>query len=368
MNKTLSVYLDLARFVAALMVFFYHAKYERFDGAWLSGIGQYGHDAVMVFFVLSGFVIAYITTTRPGCLSMFARSRLARLYSVVIPALLLTVILDYTGMTINPDLYTHKHYEYGDPVFRFFSNLFFVNELWFNSWLAFSNSPFWSLCYEFWYYAIYATIFYFSGTKRLILLTLVLLITGPKILLLFPVWLTGVCVYKFGNRIMLSKFQAIAFVVLPIVIYALYKNAKVDIFLLQMTVDYFGQEFVHEQLKWSRRFLHDYILAILFAIHLIGMISLSKYFSINNLISKSIIHLAGMTFALYLFHFPILQFLMILEFNGIDLVITTFCIIYLLAFVTERRKKTWQRLLENTSKLLSQSFNLRKIATIPNKA
>ncbi|MBZ9611346.1 acyltransferase family protein [Rheinheimera sp. MA13] len=137
------------RLFAALMVFFYHASAERLNGQWLSGIGSFGHDAVIVFFVLSGFVIAYITNQRSSDISSFIKSRLARLYSVAIPALLFTVVADNVGIYLTPDIYLAPYYQDSYPLARFVHNLFFINELWFTSWRAFSNGPFWSLSYEF---------------------------------------------------------------------------------------------------------------------------------------------------------------------------------------------------------------------------
>jgi peptidoglycan/LPS O-acetylase OafA/YrhL len=56
------------------------------------------HLAVMVFFVLSGCVIAYTTFQRhPGDVQKYIIARLSRLYSVVIPALILTGILFFMG-------------------------------------------------------------------------------------------------------------------------------------------------------------------------------------------------------------------------------------------------------------------------------
>ena len=61
MPKSLSVYLDLIRLLAALLVFIVHANYQGFTGGLpvLWRLGGLGNDAVMVFFVLSGFVLSH---------------------------------------------------------------------------------------------------------------------------------------------------------------------------------------------------------------------------------------------------------------------------------------------------------------------
>ena len=75
----------------------YHARYLEFGGL-VFGVGyRYGWDAVKVFFVLSGFVIAYVAETKSNSLPLFFRDRLSRLYSVVVPAILVTCIADSLG-------------------------------------------------------------------------------------------------------------------------------------------------------------------------------------------------------------------------------------------------------------------------------
>ena len=71
MSPGLSTYLHMLRFFAALVVFAHHAGYERFDGQWIGFLAGYGHEAVLVFFVLSGFVITYATDTREHTPSVY---------------------------------------------------------------------------------------------------------------------------------------------------------------------------------------------------------------------------------------------------------------------------------------------------------
>jgi peptidoglycan/LPS O-acetylase OafA/YrhL len=111
MNKTTSVYLDLIRFLAGLAVLLGHASYARFRGEWLQGIGFLKHDAVIVFFVLSGYVIAYVATHKEDDIIDYSISRFARLYSVVLPALLLTVFLDNWGALLDPQRYSGYAYD-----------------------------------------------------------------------------------------------------------------------------------------------------------------------------------------------------------------------------------------------------------------
>ena len=89
------------------MVFLVHAQYERTGGlSFAAPLANLGNDAVMVFFVLSGFVIAYVADKKEKTFHDYALSRLARLYSVAAPALALTVVVDYVGSRIDYSLYT----------------------------------------------------------------------------------------------------------------------------------------------------------------------------------------------------------------------------------------------------------------------
>jgi peptidoglycan/LPS O-acetylase OafA/YrhL len=62
--------------------------------------------------------------------------------------------------------------------------------------MSFSNVPYWSLCYEFWYYVLFAVLTFTRGRKRLLWCCAVALLIGPKILLLAPVWATGVLLQR----------------------------------------------------------------------------------------------------------------------------------------------------------------------------
>ncbi len=64
MTNALSFYLDGLRFGAAFTVFLAHYSVQRISGGFFWPWFAYGHTAVLVFFVLSGFVIAWVSETR----------------------------------------------------------------------------------------------------------------------------------------------------------------------------------------------------------------------------------------------------------------------------------------------------------------
>src|SRR5882672_11159660 len=105
MNPRLSLYLDLLRFAAAMLVFLDHAGRKRLGGPLLGHLEGLADFAVLLFFVLSGYVIAFAGDCKERTLGSYAVARTARIYSVVVPALLLTFVADRIGMALKPALY-----------------------------------------------------------------------------------------------------------------------------------------------------------------------------------------------------------------------------------------------------------------------
>jgi peptidoglycan/LPS O-acetylase OafA/YrhL len=197
MTKTTSLYLDGIRGMAALAVFLSHSTDQGITGSFISHLGIFGDDAVMAFFVLSGYVIAYSAETAHGTLGDYVIARLSRLWSVVLPALALTGAIDYV---VRHQLDFGALYVGDDSPYSYVLSVLFANQVWFLRVFPGSNSPFWSLSYEVFYYAFFASLYYLSGQKRSLAAAVILVIAGPKIVALLPVWLLGVVAYKFSRR------------------------------------------------------------------------------------------------------------------------------------------------------------------------
>src|SRR5258706_6339803 len=136
MKKEMSLYLDLIRFSAALMVFVEHFRERTKRGFYefwtdhpflYTHLNPYSQTAVIIFFVLSGFVIAHVLATRERTPLEFFASRFARLYSVILPALILVAGTNY----LETLRYPHAFDAYGDGITVFFGYL--------RSWLFVSN-------------------------------------------------------------------------------------------------------------------------------------------------------------------------------------------------------------------------------------
>ncbi len=353
MNPSFSLYLDLVRLCAALTVLLSHLAYRRISGGDYLVFRRFGSDAVILFFVMSGYVIAYVAAHRERTLPDYAASRLARLYSVALPALVLTILLDQAGRAIEPALYDGWWYKDSEPAFRFFTNLLFINELWFQSVRPFSNGPYWSLGYEFWYYALFGAGFYLRGRLRAVLLALMLLIIGPKILLLMPAWWMGVWAFRFNERKTLAPRLAVACILIPMAAYASIKATGVDVRARELTMSLLGEQFVRMGLKWSDEFVISLCYGGLVALHFIGVASLSH--RIEGFIRpfhRVIRYGAGLSFSMYLLHYPLLHFYAALYGTGSGrplqhalILISTLASIALVASMTEAKKHIWRRLI-----------------------
>ncbi len=185
--------LDAARLTAAAVVLVFHASGMWTDNqpALHAALGKASHAAVVVFFVISGYVIAYSAGTLNRGACHYAVARLSRLYSVLAPALLLTALVEAVVRATDPVV--AARYVHAPSWVRYLLSAVFGSE---SGWWSAAppiNSPLWSLSYEFWYYVLFGL----WRNRRAFRhwrwwLALAALVAGPKILLLLPVWLLGV--------------------------------------------------------------------------------------------------------------------------------------------------------------------------------
>lgn len=225
-----SAWLDLLRWLAAFQVLIFHARHRVFDqikisfsdlnSALYSGVAlvsSLGQPAVIVFFVISGFLVGGNALHRfeRGDFSPadYLLARLTRLWIVLIPVFVLSLVLNWlVRRYADPatDLYrlmveTAQTSE--DPL-SFACNAAFLQTV-----LCFQyagNSPLWSLFQEFWYYIAWLPLMFGLFSKAgavhrtlAVAASIVLLgllgigeFVGPNILVYFTIWLLGVVVAK----------------------------------------------------------------------------------------------------------------------------------------------------------------------------
>lgn len=127
-----------------------------------------GHQAVMVFFVLSGYLVggSVLTAYQSGRWSWmnYTLRRMSRLWMVLLPALVLTLVLDSVGRHFFPLGYEGKFQAICNSVptlakpdnlqaTTFLGNALFLQNI--EVPILGTNGPLWSLANEFWYYMFF---------------------------------------------------------------------------------------------------------------------------------------------------------------------------------------------------------------------
>lgn len=316
MTRPFSLYLDLLRAVAAFVVLLSHFAYPRYtDGTYLI-IRELnlGSDAVVLFFVLSGLVIAYAAQERDRGPQRFFFNRATRMYSVALPALFIGFLLDRSGAMLNPEAYSGWWYNPISLSEMLVFGLTFSSE-WAPVWglRLGTNGPYWSLSYEVAYYLIFGAAIFLSGLKRVAVVALFCVLAGPNVLLLMPIWLMGVGLWKVikSGTLMLSAGAAWALALVPPLIYALCLTFGVPGLLMAATASLTGLELdVYRAVtRFSDEFVWNTFVGGLAAAHLLGVWALAKSWQVKDgAPERAIRWFAGASFSIYLVHYPVLQF------------------------------------------------------------
>jgi len=334
--------------MAALSVLLSHMKQDGLGMDW-NPLASFSHDAVMIFFVLSGFIIYYSTSTRASTWQQYAVARLARIYSVAVPSVVfctaLALWLSLQSWFVPADLSSYTPVSWWHTL----STLLFLNESWTNEATLSLNSPYWSVCYEVWFYIIFGIWYFARGRLRWLLLAGSGTIAGPAIIVLFPVWLMGAWLASSGRYA--THFSVtwawIAFIG-PFVLIAFIEITGLAIFIKMA---------LHENVPgfwrlWlSQRFATDYVVGAALCLHITAFSSLPtvvQTFFIRQ--QKRLAILASFSYTLYLFHWPMTQLLgayfPALKGGGLALstalLVTILITCWAISWGTEKRLASWR--------------------------
>jgi peptidoglycan/LPS O-acetylase OafA/YrhL len=290
-----SIFLDTLRIGAALTVLYIHA----FD-RWFPKLahphnqpGEPSHAAVVIFFVLSGYVIAHTTISKNRGGTLYAQARLSRLCSIVIPALVITAIIAFIINQTNPQVLVE--FSRGHEWVRYIASGLFVNELWLYSSAPPLNGSLWSLSFEFWYYAIFGLWFFRKGGwKSFLLPVAAVLLAGPKIVVMMPVWLLGYAAYILP-RPSVKATTAWFFVLL-----ALFAG-----WLAVTYVPFIPYKIGYAPLYYANQFVTDWIVGLFIAVAL-WILPTGNHLSTELKFANWFRKAADLTFPLYVLHFPLL--------------------------------------------------------------
>ncbi len=255
------IHLDTIRGLAALVVVAGHARglfFGSIIGTTSQGGVTMGHEAVMVFFVLSGYLVG------GSVLKLFAANswswtnylikRLVRLWIVLIPAIVIGLLIDNIGSHLfyqtgsiysapmGQDYVTSE--SLGQNIYIVLGNVFFLQH--FLCPTAGTNTALWSLSNEFWYYIAFPLLiitfqYHVSSIYRF---TCALAAAGIFVLIgvhagyLFLVWMLGAVISRMPPRIpqhIAGTVVMIAAVVF-VVVFLIVKKSDIPLFSAEMII------------------------------------------------------------------------------------------------------------------------------------
>ncbi|MCP9748268.1 acyltransferase [Lacihabitans sp. CS3-21] len=320
--------LDGLRGLAALYVMIGHARWLLWEGysegylkhtleySWMDKMSMYflsmfkfGHESVLLFFVLSGFVIhkgyvkKFLTDSLQSVnIGQFYIKRIRRIYPPFLFALCLTALLDFVGRDFGFSIYTGNTPNEGINItvgnqsltlVTFIGNVFFL----FKEYVPIfgTNGPTWSLKLEWWFYMIYP-IFLLLSRKNIYYSTLL-------IVLLF-----SLVNYSYFWTETLSKavFSSIISWWAGVLLAEVYSK-RIGIGLLNFAVINILGFFLLPFLPIYSD-LYDFRIALL----LTALICCILYFQSKNISFKLIENFkffGDFSYTLYIIHFPILVFI-----------------------------------------------------------
>jgi peptidoglycan/LPS O-acetylase OafA/YrhL len=330
------VHLDFLRGLAALLVVLEHLRaffFVTFPELQSPGIltkafylvTGLGHQSVMIFFVLSGYLVGGSVITalekRKWSWKSYLLRRMSRLWVVLIPALILTLILDKIGYSFAPAGYEGAYraiYNTGPSLTGpaqwslslFFGNIFFLQNICIPCFGT--NSPLWSLANEFWYYLLLPLLLTVFLPGRLWLRIPSLLAAMLLIYLLPSSVLFGGLIWGLGAGV-----------------FFLIRNASVRTIASHPLWLALGFLLTLGMLL-ATRFGHlngygDLALGVGCAVLVAGLACRSSANSLYGRISAGI---SDISYTLYLVHFPLMAFVFFVFFHGKQIqpnAVTTLC-------------------------------------------
>jgi peptidoglycan/LPS O-acetylase OafA/YrhL len=363
MTRTTSILLDLLRFSAALTVVGGHLTQPFFSTGW-PDLTIYAVSAVSVFFVLSGFVISFVTEAKETNVVDYAAARISRLYSVLVPAIVLSGLVLIVAVRLNPQLVAPwsgassslafiRHHPSVKFLFASALSLCFLNCIHSLKICPGVDSPVWSLSFEAAYYTLFAILIFTRGYKRYFLFALCCLLFGSPMIRLMPVWFVGAGLHRWIRSMQIGKRSY------PLL--GITSLSTVMLFILFWTRFHVWDDGPHSHLVY--RILHGagpsidaaifYYWGAATALLILGASQFDH--SLGKVLiplEKPIRWAANHTFSIYLFHFPLL--ILIYAVTHYDrssslakcaAFVAVLLLCGLLSKISEERKRWWRRVI-----------------------
>lgn len=302
---------------AAFVVFISHsANQGLFPNVFGDGLGQLG---VMIFFVLSGFLMGYLYLDKPFTSESFKNYAVARV-ARVLPLYFSLLLLSFV---VSNYLYSDFHYNFQD-----------TNQLIKSVVLYSAPYEFWTIPVEFQFYVIFVVFWYLTGRKLGIPFLAVTVIVGLFVSIWYfqknHVFLFFVNSYlvPFVVGLLLSRksFLSKAKNNTPLAIIAL-----IAMFTINLPSVRLEQGWVLSDNFFIRTWVDPLNWLVVFSIFYFSVIESPAYRFLNHSLFTK---LGEISFGFYLFHYPILKLTKLLPTPTLLNFVLAFCFVWLLAYLS----------------------------------
>ncbi len=336
MNPTQENFLDLLRAIAAQLVLFGHAYSMLYNPGAQPRVGDLG---VLVFFLLSGFLICYTSLVKREANSgygfrLFFVDRFFRIFTVYVPALFFVLVMDYSITALEH----HHDYERYFSVKNFFATFFmlqqypaglFADKLLGIEWAKLSTfgsaRPFWTVASEWWLYLFFGWLLfkYRDISRRSGYFILILLFFGVVPLFnmsagtgagLSLIWFLSsgfACFYyKYGNDLIAWRARVSVGPQLKLA-----AGCLAGLLLALLALRIFWVSFVESGYKWGDINFYDFNFCVLLMLAFFGCFLWlgTRAGGRRNRIVK---FFAAYSYALYLVHYTLFNFILSLGLFG----------------------------------------------------
>jgi peptidoglycan/LPS O-acetylase OafA/YrhL len=299
-----SILISALRSVAALQVLATHLRGEFYPSLatlaeptlWYQGLAfltGFGHVAVLIFFLLSGWLVGgslLNKLARPQILAAYAIDRLTRMWIVLVPAFILTLVLAALGNAIEPD-----HVSFAPD--KEFSAASFLGNLFGMQGMAVprfgGNFSLWSLANEMWYYALFPLLLLYFCARSLFGRVASLLVSAlvasqllVDITLYFLLWLLGVVFSRIRIELPRPMRWALILVLVAVVVVCRLEGSIGTLIVAT--------------------FPEDLLISLLFLCLLSSLQFPADRTRPGNRLALLVAKLAPFSFTLYVVHYPIL--------------------------------------------------------------
>lgn len=330
-----NLWLDITRGLSALLVCLGHLRNAllvdfsalEHPGILIKSIYAitgFGHQSVMVFFVLSGYFVGggVLRSGTRFTWGNYLSSRLTRLWVVLIPCLLLTWCIDQMVNSYAPGVFSGANFdiwhsgpkpdEYSLTLPTFLANVFFLQSI--ESPVFGSNGPLWSLANEFWYYMLFPLVVFslgIAGSGKYFLRSLACVLVAvlvwwlPKdVLYGFMIWMMGVVIYLLQPWLRSLKSNTVNLITLS------------GFLLFCLSLGYSKSTKLIESIAIDP----DLLVGLTFSILCLALIYRPFPKIRYPLIAHFSRSLSEMSYSLYISHFPLVVFIASIAYNSTKLI------------------------------------------------